>query len=236
MPFPEYLFALASGLLGAAVGLSELASRYNSFYKVFTNGNSWLYLGLNFVAGFTVYAIVVMYSLNLGPLTSHHIGRVLTCGLGAMAILRSAFSTFKDPAGKQTDIGLAALVSVFLKVAETQFDRELSTINIQKVAAIVNGLKFLSASKDLPILVLGSMRVLSAEEQKQISDDILKLINDNTITTEIKNVALGLILIKYTGEELLKTSVAMLVEKYKALNVLINDLKPVVISDPAKKA
>jgi hypothetical protein len=229
MPFYEYLYALASGLLGSAVGLSELASRYNSFNKVFEDRNSWLYLGLNFGAGFTVYLIVVTYNLNLGALTTHHIGRVLTCGLGAMAILRSSFFTFKDSGGKQTDVGPAALVTVFLKVAETQFDQRLSNINIVRVAAIVKDLKFLSASKDLPILVLQSMRVLSPGDQKQIADDINKLVNDNTITTEIKNVALGLILIKYTGEDLLNSSVDLLNEKYKAIDLIINNIKPIII-------
>jgi hypothetical protein len=225
----DYLYAALSGLLGAAVGLSELASRYNSFYKVFNEGDSWLYLGLNFLAAFVIYCIVVTYGIDLGALKAHAIGRIIVCGLGAMAILRSSFFSVKDSSGKSIDVGPAALVSVFLKVAETEFDRKVSSLNMQKVAGIVTGLKFLSASKDLPILVLGAMRVLSAEEQKQISDDILKLINDSTITPEIKNVALGLILIKFTGEKLLKESVDTLKAKYQSIDQIISQIQSVVI-------
>lgn len=229
MSCTEYWYAALSGLLGAAVGLSELASRYNSFYKVFKDGDSWLYMGLNFGAALVIYCIVQTYGIDLGPLKAHAIGRIIACGLGAMAILRSSFFTFKDSSGKSVDVGPSALIAVFLKVSETEFDRKISTINIQKVGGIVTGLKFLSASKDLPVLVLGSMRVLSDGEQKQIADDISKLINDNTITTEIKNVALGLILIKYTGEKLLAESVATLKSKYASIDQIISQIKPVVV-------
>jgi hypothetical protein len=58
------------------------------------------------------------------------------------------------------------------------------------------------------------MRALSSEEQKSLSDDILKLVNDPTSTTEAKNIAMGAILIKYTGKELLATSVAKLNQIY----------------------
>ncbi len=225
----EYLYATLSGILGAAVGLSELASRYNSFHKVFEEGDSWLYMGLNFGAGFVIYCIVQMYGIDLGPLKTHAIGRIIVCGLGAMAILRSSFFSFKDSSGKSVDVGPSALIAVFLKVSETEFDRKISSLNMQKVAGIVTGLKFLSASKDLPILVLGSMRVLSADEQKQIADDISKLINDNTITTEIKNVALGLILIKYTGEQLLTEAVKTLKSKYATIYKIISQIKPVIV-------
>jgi hypothetical protein len=216
-----------SGFVGFFVGLSELASRYKSFNKVFDDKNSWLYLILNFLAGTVAYVIVRQYKLPLGPINDHAIGRIIACGLGAMAILRSSFFTFKDSSGKPVEVGPAALVTVFLKVAETQFDQEISSANITKVAAIVQGLNFISASKDLPIIVLGAMRVLSADEQKQISDDILKLINDNTITPEIKSVVLGLTLIKYTGEELLTTSVHTLKQSYQSMQLIINQIKSV---------
>jgi len=76
-------------------------------------------------------------------------------------------------------------------------------------------INFASASKDLPLIILASMRVLNNEEQKSLSDDILKLVNDTTATTEAKSIALGVILTKSTGYALLKTAVDSLREIYQ---------------------
>jgi hypothetical protein len=104
------------------------------------------------------------------------------------------------------------LLTIFLRAAESEFDRIISKKDIEEVSELMKDINFVSASKDLPLIILASMRVLSNEEQKALSDDILKLVNDTTSTTEVKNIALGVILIKNTGYDLLKTSVASLRE------------------------
>jgi hypothetical protein len=146
-----------------------------------------------------------------------------------MAFLRSSFFNYKDSSGKTIEIGPAALLSVFLKAAETQFDQTVSNENVENISAIVRGLSFISASRDLPVIVLNSMRVLSSDEQKTLSDDILKLINDSTTTTEVKNLALGLILIKYSGFDLLKTSIEKLNVIYEDKAKIISQIQQIVI-------
>lgn len=214
MATEEFFYAACSGLIGFFVGLSELASRYRSFNKIFRDTYSWLYMGINFLTAYLVYIIVWQYDVPIGNLKAHHIGIVIFCGLSAMAFLRSSFFSYKDSTGKSVDIGPAALVSIFLRVAETQFDQLLSKKNIEQVDPIMRGLNFVSASKDLPLIILGSMRILTSDEQKLLSDDVLKLVNDNTITTEAKNVALGLLLIRYAGPDVLGSSVTVLKNIY----------------------
>ena len=228
MTCSEYLFATLSGILGFFVGLSELANRYKSFRLLLLDKYSWLYMMLNFFGGFIVYIIVIQYNLPIGSLKDHHIGRVLFCGLSAMAILRSSFFTYKDANGKTFEVGPAALLTIFSKVAEIQFDQALSKKNIEEVESIMSKtqLSFISASKDLPIIIMSSMRVLTPEEQKLLSGEITNLVNDDTITSAVKNVTLGLILLKYAGIDLLITSVEKLKKLYDSTTkVVIEQIK-----------
>lgn len=225
MDTTEYYWALASGLLGFFVGLSELANRYRSFARLFSDGYSWLYMLINFTAAFMVYVIVVQYDWPIGALKDHHSGKVLFCGLSAMALLRSSFFIYKDSNGKTFEVGPAALLSIFTKVAETQFDQLQSVKNLDLVEPVMKDLSFLSASKDLPVMVLASMRVLSSDEQKLLSDEITKLVNDNTVTTDAKNITLGLILLKYTGIDLLKSCAQKLKDIYTKNKPVISQIK-----------
>jgi hypothetical protein len=111
-------------------------------------------------------------------------------------------------------VGPAAILSVFLRAAESEFDRIISNDNVKFAAGLMKGISFVSASKDLPLIILGSMRALSSEEQKTLSDDILKLVNDINPNTEAKNIAMCTLLIKYTGYELLTTSIRALKDIY----------------------
>jgi len=203
----NFIALFGGGFLGLFVGLSELLNRYKSFEKIFINIYSWLYMLINFFASITAYIVIKKYEINLGALSKHEIGLSIAAGLGAMAFLRSSFFTYKDSNEKTIEVGPAALLTVFLKAAERQFDQILAEKNIKEVSVIMTGINFLSASKDLPLIILASMRVLNSEEQKLLSEEVLNLVNDSTSTTEAKNIALGAILLKYTGLELLTEAV-----------------------------
>lgn len=212
----NYWALFGAGLLGLFVGLSELLNRYKSFERIFSNIYSGLYMLINFLASVTTYIIIKKYDINTGGLGKHEIGLSIIAGIGAMAFLRSSFFTYKDSNEKTIEVGPAALLTVFLKAAERQFDQILAEKNIKSVSIIMSGINFLSASKDLPLIILASMRVLNNEEQKLLSEEILNLVNDSTSTTEAKNIALGAILLKYTGLELLTEAVNSLKQIYNS--------------------
>lgn len=214
----NWLVLFFTGLVGMFVGLSELVNRYKSFKRVFVNFYSLSYMGLNFLAAVLFYWIVIRYQIDLGPFTKHTIGLIITCGLGAMAFLRSSFFNYRDTAGKIIEVGPAAMLTIFLRAAERQFDQCLADGCIEDVGALMDNkdLSFISASKDLPLLVLSCMQVLSDDEQKQLSEEILKLVNDTNTTVDVKKLALGAILLKYTGKDLLEKCVKKLIEIYKA--------------------
>ncbi len=202
------------GLIGLIVGFSELLNRYKSFERMF-NIYSVIYVTINFLASVLVYYIIIAYDIKLGDIGKNDIGKIMVAGLGAMAFLRSSFFTYKMTNDKVIEVGPAAFLGIFLNAAQRQFDQVLSEYNLKKMKALMGGINFLSASKDLPILILSSMRVLSSDEQKELSDDILKLVNDTNTTTEVKNVALGTVLLKYTGMKLLIEAVVILKDIYK---------------------
>lgn len=203
-----------TGIAGAFLGLSELINRYNSFNKIFKNLYSWIYIGINFLASISVYFIIKKYKFNIGSIGEHEIGIIIFAGLGAMAFLRSSFFNYKSANGQVIAVGPAAILTVFLRAAESEFDRIISNENVNLISKLMKGIPFMSASQDLPLIILAAMRALSSEEQKTLSDDILKLVNDSTSTTEAKNIAMGTILIKYTGLELLTTAVKSLNDIY----------------------
>lgn len=207
---------LCTGLLGFFVGMSELVNRYNSFAKVFKNIYSIIYMLINLIAAILVYAILKIYKINIGEIGKYEIGICIFSGLGAMAFLRSSFFNYRNSNGQVISVGPAAILSVFLRAAELDSDRIISNDKVKQVIPLMRGLNFISASKDLPLIVLSSMSALNSEEQKVLSDEILKLVNDTNPTQEAKNIALGALLVKYTGFDMLKTCSEALKGSYDA--------------------
>lgn len=114
---------------------------------------------------------------------------------------------------------------MFLKAAERQFSQNLSTQSVKDVSAIMVGLPFTSAAKDLPRILLTTLRVMGPNEQKALSNDILNLVNDQNTTIEAKNIALGIILEQYTGIELLIVTVKELKNIYE--NTIVPQAKQI---------
>ncbi len=217
---------LVSGVIGLFVGLSELLNRYKAFQYIFGNIYSWIYMLINFLAGLLAYTIIVKYKLDLGTIGANNIGKTLVAGLGAMAFLRSSFFNYKDSNGKTLEIGPAALLTVFLRASERQFDQLVAKKQLEHIRPIMKGLPFLKTSRDLPSIVLNSMVVLTDDELKKLNDDIAKLINDDTITSETKCIVLGILLARYCGILLLEEAVISLREIYSSTqnSVQIKDL------------
>lgn len=211
----QWFWLWLAGIIGFLIGLSELLNRYKAFLYIFTNGYSWLYMGVNMAAGMIAYALIIRYDLKLGDIGRIPVGKSIIAGIGAMAFLRSSVFSYKDSAGKPVDVGPAALLNVILKATERQFDQVVTYNTLAKVDEIMKGIDFVSSSKDLPELINRSMRILSTEEQAQLSSEIVKLLKDDSITEASKSINLGMIMEKYTGVPLLKAAVEALKRIYE---------------------
>jgi hypothetical protein len=211
----QWFWLWLAGIIGFLIGLSELLNRYKAFLYIFSNGYSWLYLGINLSAGMIAYALIIAYNINLGDIGKLNVGKSIAAGIGAMAFLRSSIFSYKDSAGKPIDVGPAALLNVILKATERQFDQVVTFRTLARVDPIMKGIDFVSASKDLPELINRSMKVLSSDEQAQLSSEIVKLLKDDSITEASKSINLGMIMEKYTGVPLLLAAVDALKRIYE---------------------
>jgi len=210
--FYDFLW-IYPGIIGFTVGMSELLNRYKTFERIF-NWYSILYMMINFSASVLVYFIFKIYKVDLGGIGSHSLGLILLSGISAMGFLRSSFFNYKTSNDKVIEVGPATILNIFLNAAQRQFDQALSQYNLNRLKETMKDVNFISASKDLPIIILSSMRVLTSDEQKEFSDDVLKLVNDTNTTVEVKNIALGIVCLKYTGMELLEGAIDTLKDIY----------------------
>lgn len=178
-------------------------------------------MAINMLAAMLVLMCLMIYNINLGSVGTKMIGKTMVAGLGAMAFLRSSFFSYKDSGDKTVEIGPAALLNVFLRATERQFDQMVASKTLTEIGAIMKGLNFVSASKDLPIIILKSMLILSTEEQTKLSEEIGKLLIDDSTNNEVRNVTLGIIISRYSGIVLLKQAV-------EALQIIYKENKPAI--------
>jgi hypothetical protein len=171
-------------------------------------------MGVNMSAGMIAYALIIRYDLKLGDIGRIPVGKSIIAGIGAMTFLRSSVFSYKDSAGKPVDVGPAALLNVILKATERQFDQVVTFNTLERVDPIMKGVDFVSASKDLPELINRSMRILTSDEQTQLSSEIVKLLKDDSITEASKSIFLGMIMERYTGVPLLRAAVEALKRIY----------------------
>lgn len=215
--FNYLAFFLTLGI-GALVGYSELLNRYKSYKRtIISNFYSISYVVINASAAALFYWLVISYQWDLGSLTRQPVGLAITCGLGAMAFLRSSIFNYKDSGGKVIEIGPAALLTIFLRASERNFDQCLAKNSIESISDVMlnSELKLICASKDLPLLVLTSMQVLRDDEQKALATEVTTMMSDNQTTDEVKKILLGTILERYAGIELLRECVSKLTGIYQ---------------------
>jgi hypothetical protein len=122
-PLPPDAAAVAA--IGALVGISELVSRYRDepTRALFTMP-ALLYVALNAVAGLLALGLGASLVNDTGEVGMLGVrwGLVLACGLGAMAILRSALFVVRTD-GKDLQVGLGSLVQTLLDSADRALDR-----------------------------------------------------------------------------------------------------------------
>ena len=201
--FFYYFFVFGLGCLAA---YAELLSRYSNGFKILYFRESRIYLALNGIAALIAYWFLKRYEIDLGPFTKYDIGKVLTAGFSSMVILRSSFASIKVD-NKKIDAGLAPLLQIFLNTADRALNQSRSKTDLEEITALMKGVDFLKASKELPNLCINLMENLSREDGEQIGKEI-KSLTDDISSNETKAINLGIILNRLTRIELLKAVVS----------------------------
>jgi len=195
-------------VLGLFLALSELLSHYRIIRLILSSGSSWTYLIINGLTSCLTYYFIVKFKLTFGEFTATDAGKVLLAGFSAMFVLRSSFFSYYDKdSGKTVNIGLAAILEIFLDTAERSFDQEQSACRIKEVSKIMKDIDFAKASIDLTATSLNLMQNVAPEEQKQLSESLKSLAEKGITGNDIKALNLGILLSRITGIGLLEQAI-----------------------------
>jgi hypothetical protein len=171
-------FVLLSAALGAAVGTSELVSRYRDEpMKAIRSAPALTYIALNALVSACIYGLLTHYAKTLIPaLAKDPLMRSITAGFGAMAILRSKFFTIRTAQGEEVGIGPDAAVSAFLSTADRGVDRMRAQRRLDLVFESANRMPRHENVKDYIKVALLSFQNLA--DRDKLNKDIEAIYND----------------------------------------------------------
>jgi hypothetical protein len=192
-----YLFSAA---IGAAVGMSELVTRYRDEpSKLAAVPSAWFYVFLNASASSGALALAKALGWQFGATDPAVVDltQVLACGFGAMLVLRSAFFNIKLE-NKDVPIGLSAVIIALLTAADRGVDRIRAISRSRHAAEIMEGVSFESSRQALATYALAMLQNATPTEQQTLSREI-DAVAQSTLTDRQKALNLGLILITFVG-------------------------------------
>lgn len=212
------LWAAAATLIGAAVGIAEIVSRYRDapLSAVRTPGAA-LYVFLNGAAAAFAFWFVREYDLPPagGAITDKLLlSRTMIAGFGAMALFRT--SVFNVRIGEQDiAVGPSVFLQVVLSAADRAVDRLRAQHRASSVARIMKGVSFTKACQALPLHCITLMQNLSDADQEQIGTSVKKLSETVAIDEQTKALSLGLFLMNAVGEAVLEEAVNALAPRIR---------------------
>ena len=198
IPYQMYLFAF---LIGFAVGLSELLSRYDwSIKMILASGPGWTYTVVNGVAAAIAYRAAVDWNIPAGLMGKPECWRVLLVSGIAMAVLRSAFATVRI-GDEQVGVGFVSIVNVFLSRAERGLDQHLTSRRWKHVGLIVADLEYEATREYFLGVTLTVLPSLTNTERATIQFETDK-IQKMDVDTDTKMVLLAMYVAAILGDEL----------------------------------
>lgn len=201
-------FVVVAGLSGL-VAYGELLSRYkDSPVRLFSASPTPLYILVNVAAGLA--AIVLVRQLHvLDHQSSPRLYEILLASFGAIAFFRTSLFTIRV-GGSDVGIGPAALLQSLLDAADMMIDRDQAQGRAEDVAETMAKVNFDKAQLALPTLCFTLVQNLTADDQKNVADQIKNLAATEKIAAESKTIILGVYLIRLVGADVLLRAVRAL--------------------------
>lgn len=217
------LLAYVASLIGAAVGSGELIARYRDApFSALGKRPSALYLAVNALAAGAAFLLIAEFDWKFGFKTqgaSLDAVRVLVAGFGAMALFRSSLF-LASIGGKDVGIGPATVLQIVLNAADAGVDRETAKNRALVVQEIMQDVDPDRAKTLLPLfcyrLLQSSLPYDDFVAMTNKIDEAFKLGPDeipdrqNGITAHSKAYILGLLIMNYMGEDVLRAAVSTL--------------------------
>lgn len=198
-------------VLGAAVGVGELVSRYRDApLKALKRPAAAAYVLLNALAAVGAYALIRAFDWHLGTTdpTTTRWTRVLVAGFGAMALFRSSLFVVRI-ANQDVGVGPSSLLGVLLNVADRAVDRDRGQARAREVARLLMNVSWEQARADLPALCLGLMQNASLLEKEALAGAIRDL-EAGDLDDDVRVHLVGLELLNLAGVGVLRGAVDLL--------------------------
>ncbi len=203
--------------LGAAIGASELISRYRDEpLTIFKYAPTLYYVALNAALSLAALALIDVLEVvqaradGSAPASKNDVYEVLIAGLGAAAFFRSSFAKTKV-AGIEVGVGPAFLIDTFLGMADREIDRRRARSRLEEIPGIMGGVRPAFAAEALVEYCIHAMQNLSGDEKEQI-DQRCKAVLGKERPGNTQSLLIGLILSEYIGIENLKSAKTKLLE------------------------
>jgi hypothetical protein len=202
--------------VGGLVGIGELVSRFRDEPgRAVMSFPGALYITVNGLA--SIIALVALRTFGWEPAEDAaqqtRLLHILTAGLGAMAVFRSALFTVRV-SGTDIGVGPVAFLQIMLAAIDRGVDRKRARERADRVIRIMHGLTFDQLVLALPAFSIALMQNLAPEDVDAIGDGV-KQLNDRQMPDEAKVLNLGLVLMNYVGEGVLEESVIGLRKQLK---------------------
>lgn len=195
-----YINIVVVFLLGTAYSFVELLNFFSTARSFLKSWWGTMYIFLNGFLG--VIALILTFK---NEINEHFLGlKILVAGTSALALLRVIIVPIKHAS---TGNNIMPMIDIILNHVKIAYDRERSKIDLNDIKKIMNGVDYQKAAESLPVLCSNLLRTISEEEGKKMNEEIQKLLTLDEGGKEIKALNLGIILAKYIGIELLRSTV-----------------------------
>jgi hypothetical protein len=204
---------LAVFVLGVAVGLAEILSRYREApLRAAVTKPGLSYVALNGLVSLVALWIFGIFniSFNLTDPTQKAVARVVVAGFGALTFFRSSF-TFRT-SDNAVSIGPGEILDTFFVALDLEISRSLAAEKATFAVETMAKVDYSEAEEALPILCIQLLRgSLGAEDQSQLGEDAASLAQIQ-VPSEIKKAILGVMLLNAVGKGVLEAAARSLVE------------------------
>lgn len=202
---------LVVALFGAVTGLAELTTRYkDNPRRLFKLYSAWAYLVGNAVVAAAALGTAILLQWDFGVRSAPALQglRVIAAGFGGMLLLRSAIVNVRQD-GRDLSIGPGGVVAAILSALDRTIDRHQAVERSGSARKIMQGISFELAKDSLVPYAIRLMESVSKEDLEKVSADAVNLAREDG-SDQSKAYALGVIMIRLAGAEVLEAAVETL--------------------------
>lgn len=206
-----YFFA---GVIGGAVGLAELLSRYRwSLGSILRLAAGWGYLLINGAVAAFAYLAALDWGFGDTLHGKPEHWRVLLVSVGAMFLLRSSFAQVRF-GSYDVGIGLVAILEVFSRRAERRLDQIIATKRWSSVNKACTNLSFRS-TRAYWCAVADTTLASQNDDERAAFRATIEKIDEMPVDDDTKMHVLAMALWELLGDGLFETAANEASERFK---------------------